>query len=124
MYVRKLHVIKLIVTLIVALSSSLFGQVLKGSISGSVTDPQGAVVASAKVKATNAATGTVLTTTSDGSGLFRFNLIPAGEYKVEVSSQGFNSAVQNNVGVTAGRDTGLGMIKLIIGDLWPPREWA
>ncbi|HSM84864.1 MAG TPA: TonB-dependent receptor, partial [Candidatus Limnocylindrales bacterium] len=91
------------------------GQVLKGSISGTAVDPQGAVLAGAQVTATNMATGTVLKTTTDNSGLFRFNLIPAGDYKVQVSAQGFNSAVQTDVPVTAGRDTGLGSIKLAVG---------
>jgi hypothetical protein len=92
------------------------GQVLKGSISGTVTDPQGAVVSGAQVKATNTATGAVLTTTSDSSGLFRFNLIPAGDYKVEVAAKGFKTAVQNGVLVSAGRDTGIGALKLTVGE--------
>src|SRR5579884_234019 len=93
-----------------------FGQVLKGSISGTAVDPQGAVVSGAQVKATNTATGGVLTTTSDSSGLFRFSLIPAGEYKVEISAPNFKTAVQNGVVVSAGRDSGLGTIKLNVGD--------
>ncbi len=93
-----------------------FGQVLKGSISGTAVDQQGAVVSGAQVKATNTATAAVLTTTTDSSGLFRFNLIPAGEYKVEISAQHFKTAVQNSVVVTAGRDSGLGAIKLTVGE--------
>jgi len=92
------------------------GQVLKGSISGTAVDQQNAVVAGATVKATNTSTGGVLTTTSDSSGLFRFNLIPAGEYKIEVSAPNFKTSVQNNVVVTAGRDSGLGTIKLTVGE--------
>ena len=91
------------------------GQVLKGSISGTVTDPQGAVVSGAQVKATNTATAVTLTTTSDSAGLFRFNLLPVGEYKVEVSAQGFQTAIQNNILVAAGRDSGLGAIKMTVG---------
>jgi hypothetical protein len=93
-----------------------FGQVLKGSISGTVLDQQGAVVSGAQVKATQVDTGSVLTTTSDNSGSFRFNLIPAGNYKVEVSAQGFKTAVQNNILVSAGRDSGLGSMKLTVGE--------
>src|SRR5438270_2696012 len=54
------------------------GQVIKGSISGTVTDPQGAVVANAAVKAKNVDTGIVSTTTSDNSGNFRLNPLPGG----------------------------------------------
>jgi carboxypeptidase family protein len=92
------------------------GQVLKGSISGTAVDQQGAVVSGATVKAINTATGAVLSTTSDSAGLFRFNLIPAGDYKVEVSAPNFKTSVQNNVLVSAGRDTGLGTIKLTVGE--------
>ncbi|HZS28324.1 MAG TPA: TonB-dependent receptor [Candidatus Angelobacter sp.] len=115
MHSRKIYLSALIAILALAIGLPSFGQVLKGSISGTATDPQGAVLPGAQVKATNNSTGAVLTTTSDNSGLFRFSLIPAGEYKVEVSSPNFNSAVQNNVLVSAGRDTGLGSIKLAVG---------
>jgi hypothetical protein len=97
-------------------SVASFGQVLKGSISGTVVDPQGAVVQGAQVKATDTETGNILTTTSDNSGSFRFNLIQVGDYKIEVVAQNFNSAVQSGILVTAGRDSGVGTIKLTIGD--------
>lgn len=93
-----------------------FGQVLKGSISGTAVDQQGAVVANAQVKATNTATGAVQTTTTDSSGAFHFNLIPAGDYKVEISAQNFKTSVQNGVVVSAGRDSGLGSVKLTVGE--------
>jgi hypothetical protein len=112
---RKLRDKLILVATCLALCIPSFGQVLKGSISGTVTDPQGAVVSGAQVKATNTATGAPLTTTTDGSGLFHFNLIPVGEYKVEVSATGFKTAVQNNVLVTA-RDSNLGAIKLTVGE--------
>src|SRR5258708_3971087 len=105
----------LVATCLALLSAASFGQVLKGSISGTVTDPQGAVVSGAQVKATNTSTGSPLTTTTDGSGLFHFNLIPVGDYKVEVSATGVKTAVQNQILVTA-RDTNLGSIKLTVGE--------
>src|SRR5215472_14913234 len=91
-------------------------QVLKGSISATVTDPQGAVIAGAQVNATNLATGTVFATTTDSSGLFRINLIPAGEYKVDVTAPGFQTAMENNIVVAAGRDSGLGSIRMAVGE--------
>jgi hypothetical protein len=94
---------------------SAVGQVLKGSISGTVVDAQGAVVANAQVKATHVTTGTVLNTKSDGDGLFRFNLIPTGTYIVEISGQGFKTSVQKEIVVNAGSDTGLGSVQLAVG---------
>src|SRR4029077_12557821 len=92
------------------------GQVIKGSISGSGTDPQGAVVSGDQVKAKNIETGVVFTTTSDSAGLYRLNLLPVGTYKVEVAAQGFKTSSQNGVVVGAGRDSGLGPVHLSVGE--------
>jgi hypothetical protein len=93
------------------------GQVLKGSISGTVTDPQGALISNAQVKATNTATGAELKTTTDSAGGFRFSLIPTGTYKVEVSAPGFKTLTQTDIPVSAGGDAGLGALKLSVGDI-------
>ena len=92
------------------------GQVVKGSISGSVVDPQGAVVSGAQVTAKNIETGVSFTTTSDSSGLYRLNLLPTGTYNVEVKAQGFKTATSNGVVVAAGRDSGLGAIHMSVGE--------
>src|SRR5258708_1823886 len=115
---RKAHDFTVVLVVILALVCCIpsLGQVVRGSISGSVTDPQGAVVSGAKVTAKNAETGTVSTTTSDSSGLFRFNLLQVGTYTVEITSQGFKKASQGNLVVAAGRDTGLGTVKLTVGE--------
>src|SRR5258708_14877446 len=86
-----------IVTLALLWTIPSAGQVLKGSISGTVADQQGAVVSRALVKATNTATGTTQPTTTDNSGLFRFNLIQPGTYKIEGSAQGFKTAVEKDI---------------------------
>jgi hypothetical protein len=115
---RKLRAVPIVLAafLVLVWCVPSFGQVLKGSISGTVTDPQGAVVSGAQVKATQLETGTVLTSTSDNSGSFHFNLIPAGTYKIEVSAPGFKTALQNNILVSAGRDSGVGLVKLSVGE--------
>ncbi len=59
---RKLRDIVVLVAVSLALVWCIpaMGQVIKGNITGTVTDPQGAVVSGAQVKATNTQTGTVL----------------------------------------------------------------
>ncbi|MCU1221615.1 MAG: TonB-dependent receptor plug [Candidatus Angelobacter sp.] len=113
--VKRLVLAIVTVTLLIALPS--MAQVIKGSISGTVTDPQGAVVSGATVKAINDATGATLATTSDSSGSFHFNLIPVGSYRVEMTAAGFKTTVQNNIVVAAGRDSGLGAIALTVGEV-------
>jgi hypothetical protein len=104
------------VTLALVLCIPSVGQVLKGSISGSVVDPQGAVVAGAQVKAKNTETGVVFTTTTDSAGLFRLNLLPVGTYTVEVTAQGFKTASQSSLQIGPGTDTGLGQMHLSVGE--------
>src|SRR5689334_6885258 len=111
-----------IVTVALLCSLPSMAQVVKGSISGTVADSQGAIVPGATVKATNNGTGAALTTTSDSSGSFHFNLIPVGDYKVEITAPGFRTAVQNNIVVAAGRDSSLGSIALTVGEVTTPVE--
>jgi hypothetical protein len=104
------------ITLALVLCIPSVGQVGKGSISGSVADPQGAVVSGALVKAKNVETGVVFTTTTDNAGLYRLNLLSIGTYTVEITAQGFKTTTQSNVQVGAGRDSGLGSIRVSVGE--------
>src|SRR5713101_7255010 len=106
----------IVITLALAFSCASWGQVLKGSISGAVVDPQGAVVSGAQVKAKNVETGAVLTTTTDSSGLFRFNLLPVGTYNVEITHPGFKTTENKGVTIGAGSDSGLGTVHLTVGE--------
>jgi len=69
-----------------------------GSISGTVTDPTGAVVPQAKVKATNTATGTVESTISDGAGVYTFPGLASGTYSISAEQAGF--ALTTITGIT------------------------
>jgi Carboxypeptidase regulatory-like domain len=95
---------------------SAAGQVLKGSISGTIADAQGAVISGARVVATDVATGSKFSTTTSTSGLFKLSLLPVGTYKVEVGAQGFRTAVINNVAVVAAVDSSLRPVNLNIGE--------
>jgi hypothetical protein len=111
--------------LLVVCSITVFGvfaesanaQVSNGSISGSVTDPQGAVVADAAVKVTHKETNQQTETTSDSAGLFRLNLLQPGEYRLEITKSGFNKVAIDSVTVSVGADRGMGTIKLEIGQV-------
>ena len=97
--------------------AATIAQVSNGSISGSVTDPQGNSVPGAAVKATSKATNLELTTTSDNAGLFRLGLVPPGAYRIEIAKQGFRMVAYDNVEVAVGADRGLGTVKLEIGEV-------
>src|SRR6266404_7690518 len=78
-------------------------QTFRGAINGTVTDPSGAVVPGATVKATESATGIDHTTTTTSEGQFAFQDIPLGFYKVAVTASGFPVYTVDKVEVSAGR---------------------
>jgi hypothetical protein len=86
-----------------------------GTITGTVVDPQGAVVQNAKITATNSATGVVLNTTSEGDGSFSFRAVPIGTYRIEINAQGFTPATLDKVPVASGVDSDLKEVSVKIG---------
>jgi Carboxypeptidase regulatory-like domain len=105
----------LLAFVVLSLCAGASAQVSKGSISGTVVDPTGAIIAGAEVKAISADTNQAITTTSDDAGLFKLPLLPIGSYRVEISRAGFRKAALAGIGVTPGVDAGLGTIKLELG---------
>src|SRR5205823_192393 len=74
-----------------ALSMSALAQTT-GAIEGSVTDPTGAAIQGASVKATNEATRVVLNTRTNDSGRFLFENLPIGTYDLAVEETGFKAS--------------------------------
>ncbi|HKD62245.1 MAG TPA: TonB-dependent receptor, partial [Terracidiphilus sp.] len=66
-----------------------------GTVVGTVSDSSQAVVAGAEVTITSVATGTTRTMLTNSVGSYRFDLLPAGSYKLKVKSSGFSTAVQS-----------------------------
>jgi hypothetical protein len=71
------------------------------AISGTVTDPTGAVIPNATVTATNIATGVKTVRTSGASGNYLISPVPPGDYTISVSAPGFQDLVQQHVTVDA-----------------------
>src|SRR5438477_4652383 len=92
----------LLLTLVFSFSVPGYAQTFRGAINGNVTDPSGAVVAGANVKATNEATGIALSTVTTSGGSFAFQDIPLGTYKVSVAAPGFSAYTVDKVQVVAG----------------------
>src|ERR1700745_3907453 len=65
--------------------------IISGDIAGAVTDPTNAAVAGATVTLTSVESGTVETTTTSATGMFRFPLLRPGTYKLQVNAPGFAS---------------------------------
>ncbi|HYG97721.1 MAG TPA: carboxypeptidase-like regulatory domain-containing protein [Terriglobales bacterium] len=80
----------LALTFFIAVSAS--AQSDRGAISGSVVDGTGAVVAGAKITATNVVTGEKRTTESSATGTFLVPELKANPWKVTVEATGFKTA--------------------------------
>src|SRR6185369_13487735 len=85
-----------------------------GRVEGTVTDPSGAAVPNAEVSVILAATGTVVKTVTNDRGEFAVPSLPAGTYKVTVTSQGFKAASVDNIALTAGSSASV-PVKLEVG---------
>jgi hypothetical protein len=77
----------------------LQAQVDTGSISGTVTDPSGAVVNGAKVTLTNEGTAATLSTTTGNDGGYKFSPVRIGNYKIDTSATGFKTDSTAHVAV-------------------------
>jgi len=82
-----------------------YGQAQKGTISGTVTDQQGAIVAGAAVEATNVATGEKLTATSSDNGTYTLPNLTVGKYNVAVTATGFAPTTFKDVQVSVSFNT-------------------
>ena len=72
-------------------------QISGGIVAGTITDSSGAVISSAKIKATNEATHVATETRSGSTGAYRFIDIPVGVYSVTVDAPGFETTSNSSV---------------------------
>ncbi len=87
-----------------------------GSIVGTVSDPNGAVIARAQILATNPDAHNTEIATSGLDGTFAFRRIPAGHYSLEVRVGGFAAAHLNNLDLVSG-GTLQADARLVVGGL-------
>src|SRR5580704_10917998 len=74
------------------------------AILGTVVDASGAAMAEASIQIRNTGTGILRLTTSDAQGRYRVPDLIIGEYEVQASKPGFQTAVHTGVKLTVGSD--------------------
>lgn len=74
-----------------------YGQTNTGTILGTVKDPKGYLVLGAKIAIQNQGTGLTQNLTSDATGSFISTPLPLGNYRVSVSSSGFETEVKEGL---------------------------
>ena len=87
---------------LVLLPMLLAAQDTRGTINGTVTDPQAASIGGASVSVTNSGTSTVTKLTTNQSGYYEAPLLLPGAYSVTVESPGFKKAVRSAITLSIG----------------------
>ena len=96
------------------MAPSLMAQSLvSGDLTGTVTDPSGAVLSGATVTLKSDATGATRTSTTGSNGTYRFSLLSPGSYTVAVTAQGF-SKTESKVNVAVGQAS-IADVKMAVG---------
>src|SRR5579862_6228752 len=85
--------------------SIAFAQAGRGSISGTITDPGGALIPGAQVVLLNPATGVTQHTVASSAGLYTFISLNPGAYRVTASQTGFASVAIDNITVSVDQVT-------------------
>ncbi|MFZ1031536.1 MAG: carboxypeptidase regulatory-like domain-containing protein [Candidatus Acidiferrales bacterium] len=78
-----------------------------GSVSGTLTDPSGALIPKGSVTASDTTRGVKLTVSVDANGQYRFSNLPPGTYDITTQIPGFQSVVQKGFVVTVGQAANL-----------------
>ncbi|MGH9437113.1 MAG: TonB-dependent receptor domain-containing protein, partial [Terriglobia bacterium] len=84
------------------LATSARAQVTGATMSGTVTDPSGAVIPNAKVEIKNVATGVARTAMTNSAGLYTAPNLQPGNYTMTISASGFSTRVQKGITLTVG----------------------
>ena len=80
-----------------------FAQQTTGSITGRITDSQGAAVPGVTVTGLNSQTGFTRTDVSDAEGIYRLNALPVGSYDITAELSGFTKVEQKSIVVNVGQ---------------------
>jgi outer membrane receptor protein involved in Fe transport len=80
------------VALLLCCGIALEAQTITGAVNGTVTDPTGAVIANAKITATNVDTGIETPSATNNDGIYNIPFLQIGNYKLTVDAPGFATA--------------------------------
>ncbi|HEU4872266.1 MAG TPA: TonB-dependent receptor [Pyrinomonadaceae bacterium] len=94
---KKVSLLVLTLVLIGGPSYEAYAQAVYGSISGTITDPQGASVNTATVTVTNIAQNVTTTAKTNDSGFYEVTHLIPGTYQVKIEQQGYKTAIQEVV---------------------------
>jgi hypothetical protein len=112
---KTLFILTAALAMFLASASVALGQ-STGTISGTVADQSGAIVAGASIKAQNPATNFKRETTTTTNGFYRLDQLPVGVYTIEVEASGFKKTVTTQVALSV-NDSLTVDVKLEVGQV-------
>jgi hypothetical protein len=89
---------------------------IAGVMTGTVTDPQGAVIQGAQVKVKNIANGASWSAITDAAGRWLAYGVPSGQVRIDISAQGFKRSSLRATSHEAGRGENYGTAELSVGE--------
>src|SRR5580698_5357943 len=102
--------------LVAFISVSAWSQTQLATVSGTITDPSGAVVPGVNVTIVSQGTGLKRSAVTGTAGEYRFAGLPTGTYSFRIEKTGFQSQVREGVELSSAADVTLNS-QLAIGDL-------
>ncbi|MBC7926707.1 MAG: TonB-dependent receptor, partial [Bryobacteraceae bacterium] len=106
---------KLLAAAFFLLTTTLTAQDYRAKVSGEGLDASGVTVPKVKVELTSKASQLTVTTVSNESGVYLFQFLDSGEYRLSAASPGFKTFVQDGLRLETGQSTGVDII-LQVGD--------
>lgn len=91
----------MLVALVLGAALMASAQTSRGTVSGTVTDPTGAVIANANVTLINTQTNVERTTTTNEEGIYRFEAVDVAAHTLKVTATGFGEISKTNIDVKA-----------------------
>ena len=104
----------LVLSLVTGALLSVSAQTSKGTVTGLVTDQNGAVVPGAEIELKNAATNQVRTTATNDSGLYRLDAVDLAVYDLTIRHKGFKTLTNTGIEIQANRIANID-VKLEVG---------
>jgi Carboxypeptidase regulatory-like domain/TonB dependent receptor len=93
---------KLLFTLLLTITVNCLAQVDTATITGTVTDPSGAVIPGARIRAVSQTTRLDYRASSSEAGVYVLTALPVGTYDLEASGDGFQRVRRPNIVLNAG----------------------
>jgi Carboxypeptidase regulatory-like domain len=92
--------------ILICLSGNVLAQQGQASITGTVEDASGAMLAGVSLTVTNKDTGVMTRSTTNDAGRYNVLYLPVGTYTVQVAKEGFKTEVKTNLVLTAEQQAG------------------